>query len=53
MRPGGARVELGDHLIADELRALGFPRRALMSGSIPDVRMEFAAAEVVTPGQES
>jgi len=49
MRPGGARVELGEHPIAKELRSLGFPRRALMSGSIPDVRMEFAAAEVVTP----
>jgi hypothetical protein len=47
MRPGGARVELGDHPIADELRSLGFPRRALMSGSLTDVRMEFAAAEVV------
>ena len=47
MRPGGARVELGDHPIAAELRSLGFPRRALMSGSLTNVRMEFAAAEVV------
>lgn len=47
LRPGGARVELGDHPIATELRTLGFPRRAMMSGSIPDVRMEFAAAEAV------
>jgi hypothetical protein len=47
MRPGGAAVELGDHPLADELRGLGFPRRALMSGSMENVRMEFAAAEVV------
>ncbi|MGZ6994278.1 MAG: acetoacetate decarboxylase family protein [Acidimicrobiia bacterium] len=47
MRPGGARVELGDHPIAKELRGLGLPRRALMSGSLTHVRMEFAAAEVV------
>jgi hypothetical protein len=46
-RPGGARVELGDHPIAKELRGLGFPRHALMSGSMTNVRMEFAAAEVV------
>lgn len=47
MRPGGARLELGDHPIAKELRSLGLPRRALMSGSLHDVRMEFAAAETV------
>jgi hypothetical protein len=46
-RPGGAWVDLGDHPIAQELRGLGFPRRALMSGSLTNVRMEFAAAEVV------
>jgi Acetoacetate decarboxylase (ADC) len=47
MRFGGARLELGDHPIATELRSLGLPRRALMSGSLHDVRMEFAAAETV------
>jgi hypothetical protein len=46
-RPGGCRVELGDHPIAKELRGLGFPRHALMSGSLANVRMEFAAAAVV------
>jgi hypothetical protein len=30
-----------------EVRDLGFPRHALMSGSLTNVRMEFAAAEVV------
>jgi hypothetical protein len=48
-RPGGARLALGEHPIADELRALGLPRRALMSGTLRDVRMEFAAAEIVDP----
>jgi Acetoacetate decarboxylase (ADC) len=47
LRLGGARLELGDHPIAQELRRLGLPRRALMSGSLHDVRMEFAAAETV------
>jgi hypothetical protein len=47
LRPGGAQLELGDHPIAKELRSLGLPRRALMSGSLQDVRMEFAAAETV------
>jgi hypothetical protein len=28
---GGADVELGDHPIAEELRSLGFPKRALMT----------------------
>ena len=28
---GGARIELGDHPLADELRGLGLPRGALMS----------------------
>jgi hypothetical protein len=50
-RPGGARVTLGDHPIADELRALGLPRRALMSGTLRDVRMEFGVAEVVDRSQ--
>jgi hypothetical protein len=44
-------VTLGDHPIADELRALGLPRRALMSGTLRDVRMEFGAAEVVDRSQ--
>jgi Acetoacetate decarboxylase (ADC) len=33
-RPGGARLTLGPHPIADELRSLGLPRRALMSGTM-------------------
>jgi hypothetical protein len=45
LRIGGARLELGDHPIATELRGLGLPKRALMSGMLRDVRMEFAAAQ--------
>lgn len=47
MRPGGMRVELGSGEIADELRTLGLPKRALMSGSLADVQMRFQAAEVI------
>jgi len=31
MRMGGAELELGSGVIADELRSLGLPRRALMT----------------------
>ena len=47
LRPGGVRVELGTGEIADELRSLGLPKRALMSGCIREVAMTFQAAEVV------
>ncbi len=49
LRPGGARVELGTGEIADELRSLGLPKRALMSGCLRQVEMTFQAAEIVTP----
>lgn len=44
MRPGGARVELGDHPAAAELRALGLPRRALFTSGIGLLRMAFQDA---------
>jgi hypothetical protein len=50
MRPGGVQVELGTGEIADELRGLGLPKRALMSGSVADVQMRFQAAEVLSGG---
>ena len=50
MRLGGARVELGTGEIADELRSLGLPKRAFMSGCIGDVQMTFQAAEIVSSG---
>jgi hypothetical protein len=48
-RPGGAALELGTHPIADELRSVGLPHRALMSTMIPNVRARFGSAEIVQP----
>jgi hypothetical protein len=48
VRPGGVRVELGSGEIADELRSLGLPKRALMSGCLREVAMTFQAAEIVS-----
>jgi hypothetical protein len=49
-RLGGATLVLGDHPMADELRSLGLPKRALFSSSAALMRASFDAAEVVTPG---
>lgn len=46
-RPGGATLKLGTHPIADELRSLGLPRRALVTSSIPDLKMTFGDATEV------
>ena len=46
-RIGGAELHLGSHPIADELRTLGLPRRAVMTTTIPDLRMTFGDAAVV------
>ncbi|HEY5109757.1 MAG TPA: acetoacetate decarboxylase family protein [Acidimicrobiales bacterium] len=48
-RPGGATLVLGDHPMADELRSLGLPKRALFSSSAAQMRATFGSAEVVTP----
>jgi len=47
LRPGGATLTLGTHSMAAELRALGLPRRPLVSGWIQTMRARFEAAEVV------
>jgi len=47
MRPGGARVELGEHPVADELREWGLPRGALSTSHISTLRMTFTDAEEV------
>lgn len=47
MRFGGARIELGTHPIAAQLRSLGLPRTALMTSSINLLRMTFADAKQV------
>ncbi|MBO2451984.1 acetoacetate decarboxylase family protein [Actinomadura barringtoniae] len=47
-RPGGARLKLGDHRVADELRGLGMDgKRALSSSTVAHLSMEFAEAEEV------
>jgi Acetoacetate decarboxylase (ADC) len=45
----GASIELGDHPLAEELRSLGLPQRALFSTYIGKMSATFGAAEAV-PG---
>jgi hypothetical protein len=47
VRLGGADVALGDHPVADELRALGLPRRALMTVWMEHSHARFEAPERV------
>ncbi|MGO4445234.1 acetoacetate decarboxylase family protein [Mycobacterium sp. 2YAF39] len=47
-RIGGARVRLGEHPYAKELASLGFPKRALISGSVGNVQMSFDDAQEVS-----
>lgn len=50
VRPGGVTVELGyGHPLADELRALGFPRRNLAVIYDPHMKASFGAPEIITP----
>jgi hypothetical protein len=44
-RPGGARLELGVHPIAEELRSLGLPKRPLFSTTIAKMRGRFFAPQ--------
>ena len=48
-RMGGAEIELGSHPIADELRALGLPKRALMSAWMEHMRGRFEAPRKLEP----
>ncbi|MFG2017335.1 acetoacetate decarboxylase family protein [Actinomadura geliboluensis] len=49
-RPGGAKVVLGDHPVAEELRGLGLDRaRALSTSSVGHLQMVFEGAEEVRP----
>ncbi|WP_212761904.1 acetoacetate decarboxylase family protein [Nocardia uniformis] len=52
MRPGGARLELGDHPIADQLRSLGLPKTALFSSRIGKLHMTFGEATTVSSTRE-
>jgi hypothetical protein len=45
VRLGGARLELGEGRIADELRSLGLPRRALMSTWVEHMSARFGPPE--------
>ena len=48
IRPGGATIELGyGHPIADELRTLGMPKRALMTLFDPQMSATFGAPRVI------
>lgn len=47
MRPGGVRLRLGDHPYADELRALGLPKRAWMCQTADNVDMTFGDAQEI------
>jgi hypothetical protein len=48
MRLGGATVRLGDHDMADELRSLGLPRRAMVTTTVGLLSATFGAPESVT-----
>lgn len=47
LRPGGAKLVLGNHPYADELASLGLPKRALGSGSVGNVDMTFGDARIL------
>ena len=49
-RFGGSTLVLGDHPMADELRSLGLPKRALFTSVAARMRASFGAAEVVSAG---
>lgn len=48
-RIGGARLRLGDHPMADQLRELDLSSTALMTSSVADLSMSFDNATVLTP----
>jgi hypothetical protein len=48
VRLGGARLTLGRGELADEIRALGLPKRALMTTTIPSFKVTFGAADLVS-----
>lgn len=47
-RLGGVRMRLGEHPYAKELASLGFPKRALVSGSVGNVEMTFSDAQEIS-----
>jgi len=49
-RFGGARIELGDHPIADELRSLGLPKKPLFTTTLGRMRGSFGAPALTRLG---
>jgi len=47
-RLGGGNVQLWTHPIADELRALGLPKRAFASQTVAEMRAVFGPAETIS-----
>ena len=52
-RPGGVRLTLGTGALADELRSLGLPKRALLSMRVGHLRARFFAAQPIGGGPAS
>lgn len=46
-RAGGVTLRLGTHRYADELRSLGLPRKAMISGTVANVEMTFGDAQPI------
>jgi Acetoacetate decarboxylase (ADC) len=50
MRPGGVSVDVGErNQLADDLRALGFPKKGLLAQTVGHLSCTFGAAEIVRP----
>jgi hypothetical protein len=47
-RPGGAAIRLGTGPLADELRSLGLPKRALATSAVAAFRARFGPAETLS-----
>jgi len=48
-RPAGVTLELGDGRIADDLRSIGLPKRAILSISVDEMRARFGSPQVIGP----
>jgi acetoacetate decarboxylase len=52
-RPGGVSLELGEGPIADDLRSIGLPKRALLAISVGEMRARFGSPQVIERHEES
>jgi hypothetical protein len=46
-RPGGVALELGEGQIADDLRSIGLPKRALLAITVAQMRARFGSSQVI------